>query len=88
MNEQNVEYLKKDSGDLRRVIRTEILFTPLLVVLPFVVGAFLIYDWFCRDFSMNELELTGELMFGVIILVGNVMFDIPFLKSLIGFRKK
>ncbi len=88
MNEQNVEYLKKDSGDLRRVIRTEIWFTPLLIVLPLVVGSFLISDWFCRDFSMNDLELTGELMLGVIILVGNVMFDIPFLKSLTGFRKK
>lgn len=88
MNEERIEYLKKDSDDLRMVIRTEIWFTPLLVVLPFIVGGFLIYDWFCRDFSMNDLELTGELMLGVIILVGNVMFDIPFLKSLLRYRRR
>ena len=88
MNEQNAEYLKKDSDDLRKVIRTEIWFTPLLVVLPLIVGSLLIYDWFCRDFSMNDLELTGELMLGVIILVGNVIFDIPFLKSLLHYRRR
>ena len=88
MNEQSVEYLKKNSEDLRRVIRMEIWFTPLLVVLPFVVGSFLIYDWFYRDFSMNNLELTGELMLGIIILVGNIVFDIPFLKSLLFYRRK
>jgi hypothetical protein len=88
MNEQSVGYLKKDSDDLRRVIRIEIWFTPLLIVLPLIVGGFLIYDWFCRDFSMNDLELTGELMLGVIILVGNVMFDIPFLKSLLRYRRR
>ena len=88
MNEQSVEYLKKDSNDLRGIVRAEIWFTPLLVIFPLVVGSFLICDWFCRDFSMNDLELTGELMLGIIILVGNIMFDIPFLKSLTSFRKK
>jgi len=88
MNEQSVEYLKKGSDDLRGVIRTEIWFTPLLIVLPIVVGVFLIYDWFCRGFSIGSSVFDGELMLGIIILVGNIMFDIPFLKSLLRYRRR
>lgn len=80
--------MKKGSDDLGRVIRTEILFTPLLIVLPIVVGVFLIYDWFCRGFSIGSSVFDGELMLGIIILVGNIMFDIPFLKSLLRYRRR
>lgn len=87
MNKQSVNYLKKDSDDLRGIIRTEILFTPLLIVLPIAVGVFLICDWFCRGFSSGISVFDGELMLGIIILVGNIMFDIPFLKALLRYRR-
>ena len=87
MNKQKMQYMKKENN-YAKVIRTEILFTPLLIVLPFVVGVLLIYDWYIRGFSVNNPAFNGELMLGIIILVGNIMFDIPFIKSLICFRKK
>jgi len=81
MSGKEIEYLKTECSDVK-ILRTELLFTPLLIVLPLVVSGLLLYDWFCRDFSMNELELGGELMLGIIILVGNIMFDIPLITSL------
>jgi hypothetical protein len=81
------EFLKNESNDLR-MVRTEILFTPLLVILPLVVAGFLIYDWYCRGFSQDSSLFYGELMLGIIILVANITFDVPFIKSLIKFKKK
>ncbi|UCD13675.1 MAG: hypothetical protein JSW60_08980 [Thermoplasmatales archaeon] len=66
-----------------RVIRMELWFTPLLIVLPIVVSIFLIRDWFFRGFSMGLSTYDGELFLAVIILVGNIIFDTSFLKSLI-----
>jgi ABC-type phosphate transport system permease subunit len=81
------EYMKNESNDLR-MVRTEILFTPLLVILPLIVAGFLIYDWYCRGFSQDSSLFNGELMLGIIILVANITFDVPFIKSLIKFKKK
>jgi len=78
----------KNEINFRKIIRTEILFTPILIIVPFVVGFFLIYDWFIRGFSMGNLEYTAQLFFGLIIIIGNVVFDIPFIKSLIVLSKK
>jgi len=86
MSGNEMDYLK-NSNDNVKVIRTEILFTPLLVVLPLIVGYFLINDWYNRDFITGELELTGELILGIIILIGNIMFDIPLVKFLRSRRK-
>ena len=80
MNNQT-EYIKKENNDVK-VIRTEILFTPLLIVVPFVVGVLLINDWYIRGFSVNNPAFNSELMLGIIILVGNIIFDIPFIKAL------
>ena len=70
-----------------KVIRTEILFTPLLIIVPIIVSVFLIYDWFTRGFLANNPSYDGELMLGIIILIGNIIFDIPFIKSLITLSK-
>ena len=86
MNKQKMEYMKKANND-SKVVRTEILFTPLLIVIPFIVGVFLIYDWYVRGFSVNNPDYTGQLFLGIIIIVGNILFDIPFIKSLIKLSK-
>jgi hypothetical protein len=87
MESRDSDYLNGGSEKFRN-IRTEILFTPLLVILPFVVAIFLIYDWFCRGFSQCSSIYDGELIVGVIILITNIIFDIPFIKSLIIFNRK
>ena len=87
MQKNNVEYLKDEDNNLR-IVRTEILFTPLLVILPLIVVAFLINDWFSNGFSKGISEYDSEFMLAIIILVCNIMFDIPFIRSLIQFNKK
>jgi len=87
MEKNEEEYLKNEYNNLR-IVRTEILFTPLLVILPLIVASFLIYDWFCRGFSEGSSIYNSELMLGIIILVANITFDVPFIKSLIKFKKK
>ena len=88
MNKENIKYLKNENSD-SKIIRTEILFTPLLVFAPLVVGLLLIYDWVVRDLLINNgPDLRGELMLGIIILTCNIMFDIPFIKSLRELSKK
>jgi hypothetical protein len=81
------EYLKTDYSDLK-VVKTEIMLTPLLIVLPIVVAAFLINDWFFSGFSKDLSERDGELILAIIILIGNIMFDVPFIRSLIQYKKK
>lgn len=77
---KKTEYLETEDGGKR--IRLEILFTPIILIVPFTIGILLIYDWYNRDITLNLLELEGELMLGIIILVVNIIFDIPFVKSL------
>jgi len=86
-NMSDKEYLKTNYDDLK-VIKTEIVFTPLLLVLPVVVAGFLINNWFNSGFSKGISTYDGELMLAIIILVGNIMFDIPFVGSLIRYSKK
>jgi len=81
------EYLKTDYSDLK-VVKTEIMLTPLLIVLPIVVAVFLINDWFNSGFLKGNSVYNGELLLAIIILVGNIMFDIPFIRSLIKYKKK
>lgn len=55
---------------------------PLLVFAPLIVGILLIYDWVSRDFLTGELDLFGELILAIIIIFFNILFDVPFIKSL------
>jgi len=87
MNKQKMQYMKK-GNNYTKVIRTEILFTPLLITLPLVVSILLIYDWYNRGFSVNNPAFNGELILGIIILVGNIIFDISFIKSLKALSKR
>lgn len=67
-------------------MRPEFWFAPLLIILPIVVSIFLIRDWFYRGFSLGISTYDGELFLAIIILVGNIIFDVPFLKSLVSRR--
>ena len=80
---------KSESGkgsNNTRSMRPEFWFAPLLIILPIVVSIFLIRDWFYRGFSLGISTYDGELFLAIIILVGNIIFDVPFLKSLISRR--
>ena len=83
---KSMEYLKNDKS-FARLIRAELLFMPLLICVPILVGFFLINDWYFRGFLENNSDYTAQLFLGIIILVGNILFDIPFIKSLIKLSK-
>jgi hypothetical protein len=87
MEKNEEEYLRNEYNNLR-LVRTEILFTPLLIFLPLIIAGFLINDWFFNGFLKGISKYDGELMLAIIILVCNIMFDIPFIKSLIKYKKK
>lgn len=87
MKKNEKEYLKNKDNNLR-IVRTEILFTPLLILLPIIVSFFLIYNWFFNGFSKSVSDYDGQLMIAIIILFTNILFDIPFIKTLIQFNKK
>ena len=84
MNKRN-DYLEKENA--AKVIRTEIIFTPILVILPFLVGIFLVFDWYFRGFIQGNSGFEGQLILGLIIIFGNIMFDLPFIKSLFDLTK-
>ncbi len=81
MKNKEMYYLKVKRSD-KNIVRTEILFAPLLIILPIFVGVLFIYDWFYRGFLTCSPAFDGELMLGIIILVANILFDIPFIESL------
>jgi len=84
MNKDEMEYIKKGSN-FSKVIRTEILFTPLLIIFPLIVGIFLIHNWFDKGL---DPAYNGSLLLGITIIIGNIVFDIPFIKSLRELSKK
>lgn len=78
----NMEYLKKENNS-KKLIRTELFFTPLLVIFPLFVGLILIINWYINGFIKGKIGFESELLLGLIIIVVNLIFDIPFIKSLI-----
>jgi hypothetical protein len=81
MNKIDMEYIKSQSNT-RRVIRTEILFTPFLVILPIFIGLLFIYNWYNQGYIEGNPEYFGTLILGILIIIGNALFDIPFIRSL------
>jgi len=81
MKNKEIYYLKVKRSD-KNIVRTEILLTPLLIGLPMIIGILFICDWFYRGFLTYSSVFDGELILGIIILVSNIMFDIPFIRSL------
>lgn len=71
-----------------QLVRVELLFAPLLIILPLVVSLILFWSWFSFGYLLGDSSYTRELVIACIILVGNVLFDVPFLRSLLLFRKQ
>jgi len=84
---KETEYLEKERINAK-LRRAELWFAPLLIIVPILVSLFLINDWFYRGFSRGISTYDGELILAMIILAGNILFDIPFIKSLITLSRK
>ncbi|MFH1101073.1 MAG: hypothetical protein V1726_03450 [Methanobacteriota archaeon] len=64
------------------LLRVELWFAPWLVIVPVSVSMLFFWDWYVRGFSVGSTMVDGELLIGLILLFGNILFDIPFLRSL------
>jgi hypothetical protein len=70
------------------LLRLELWFAPILILVPFFVSFFFLWDWYTRGFSAGSSVYDGELLLGLLTLMGNLMFDIPFLRSIRTLSKK
>ena len=83
----HLKYLKKENNT-KKLLRAEIFFAPLLIIIPMIVGFLLIRDFYIRGYIQGNKEIFSHLIFGIIIIIGNILFDIPFIKSLKDLSKK
>jgi hypothetical protein len=66
----------------------ELWFAPMLIIVPIGVSFFFVWDWMVRGVSTGSSMYDGELFLGSLLLIGNLVFDIPFLRSLHMLSKK
>ena len=85
VNEEKMTYVKNSNSN-ERIFRTELLLAPLLILSPFIVGIIFINDWYVRGFLEGSSAFDGELILGIVIIILNILFDIPFIKSLRNFK--
>jgi len=70
------------------LVRLELWFAPLLIIMPMSVSMFFIWDWYMRGFSQGSLLYDGELILGLLLLCVNFIFDVLFLRSIRLQKKK
>lgn len=70
------------------LLRLELWFAPVLLLIPLSVAFFFLFDWYTRGFSAGSSSFDGELFIGLLILLGNILVDIPFLRSIRMLREK
>ncbi|MDH7507350.1 MAG: hypothetical protein QHH15_06175 [Candidatus Thermoplasmatota archaeon] len=87
MQKNDFDYLKIHYNNLR-LIRAEILFTPLLILLPIIVSIFLVINWYFNGFLKGVSDYNVGVVLALIILLCNIVFDIPFIKTLLKYNKK
>jgi hypothetical protein len=81
-NDTRIENIQK------LLLRLELWFAPLLIIVPIGVSLFFLWDWYVRGFSTGSSVYDGELLIGLLLFIGNLMFDIFFLRSLRILKKK
>jgi hypothetical protein len=70
------------------LLRLELWFAPLLIVVPIFVSFFFIWDWYFRGVILKISRYDGELILGLLILFGNLLCDILFIKSIKSLKRK
>jgi hypothetical protein len=70
------------------LLRLELWFAPLLLLIPFIVSLIFLWEWYVKGFIIGVSGYDGELLLGLLLLVGNLVFDIPFLRSIRMLKKK
>ena len=78
----------KKNNQRSLLLRLELWFAPLLITVPLLVSLVFLGDWYVRGFSTGSSVYDGEFLLGLLILIVNLLFDIPFLRSVRILKKK
>ncbi len=70
------------------LVRLELWFAPLLIIMPMSVAMFFLGDWYFRGFAQGSSLYNGELILGLLLLCVNFVFDVLFLRSIRLQKKK
>ncbi len=70
------------------LLRLELWFAPLLLVVPVIVSVVFLLEWYTKGFLMGSSEYDGEFLLGLLVLVGNMLFDLPFIRSIRTLKRK
>ena len=87
MNDKETEYIPVQNHN-EKLIRMEFWAAPLLIAIPIIVSLLFLWSWFSNGYSQGSSAYDGELLIALLILVGNIIFDIPFLRALISFKRR
>jgi hypothetical protein len=72
----------------RLLLRLELWFGPLLLLVPIIVSVVFLLEWYTKGFINGFSEYDGELLLGLLLFVGNLVFDIPFVGSIRMLKRK
>ena len=72
----------------RLLLRLELWFAPLLLLIPLIIAMVFLLEWYLKGFTTGSSEYDGELLLGLLLLVGNLLFDIPFVRSIRTLKRK
>jgi hypothetical protein len=81
-NNQRMETIQK------LLLRLELWFAPVLLLVPIIVSVVFLMEWYTKGFIIGSSSYDGELLLGLLVLVGNLLFDIPFIRSIRTLKKK
>jgi hypothetical protein len=70
------------------LVRLELWFAPLLIIMPMSVSMIFIGDWYVRGCVQKSTLYNGELLIGLLLLCVNFVFDVLFLRSIRLQKKK
>ena len=70
------------------LLRLELWFAPVLLIVPLMVSMIFLQEWYSRGVLNGSSAFDGELFIGLIILFGNIVVDVAFLRSIRLLRKK
>jgi hypothetical protein len=87
MKKNEIAYINIDLQK-KQLVRAEVWSMPFFVLLPLFFSLWLLWRWYIHDSLHTTQTHTGELILGLIILIGNLIFDIPFVNLLIQQMKK
>jgi hypothetical protein len=88
--EKMMQKIKESNGSNNNIFltRMELWFAPFLFIIPIIVAIFFILEWFTQGFLQGSNSYDGEGILGCVIFGGNLLFDIPFIQTLLKPGKK